>query len=556
MRNINNILTGIVGAAALSLALTACSDSWNDHYASSDSQGAGTESLLECIQQNPQLSDFLKLCQATHLYNNMRITSVTYADLLAGDQSLTVWAPVNGSFDMNGMMRLINENEKGDSLVAQHFVTNHIARNLYNMNSRTSESVKMLNDKFVSLSADKLSSSAVIAGSYNLPANNGLLHVINSDVPYVYNVYEGLTSLSEYSHIGGFLKRFEQQKLDEDKSIQSGLVDGKKIYSDSVMYTDNVLFRRLGDVINEDSTFIMLAPSADVWAEVEQEAEKYFNYGSIEKADSVSSYWKNVSLVQDLIFNSNKAVNHSPVDSLISTSYTPREWPYHVYYKPNSANGLFDRAQIIDSLTCSNGVIYNISQWPFDTRELYFHKIVTEGEITAGLVDNKDCTYNVRSVKGDSISGGSYLDIVPAKTTSNWTATFEVRNTLSGTYDICLVTLPKTIYQANSKDKKPNKFVAKLHYVDENGEMKVHEFKDEVTNSGTNIDTVKIGTFTFPVCNYGQNDATVRLEIDCSVTVRQTSYSREMYLDCILFKPVIENEDEALEARKRKEAGK
>lgn len=554
-RYIKNTIFAIAFPLA-GMLIGGCTDSWNDHYDTDGQSSAGSQSLLRCIEENAQLSNFLKICQVTHLYNNMHATPVTYADLLDADQSLTVWAPVNGSFNVDSLLSLC-KTAQGDSAVALHFVANHISRSLYNMNSSTDESVQMLNDKTLPLTASRLLGSRVVEGQYNIPATNGLLHVIGDDAPYAYNIYEGLTSLSQYAHIGSFLKRMEKKELDEQRSIQSGLVDGRKVYSDSVMVTENDYFRSIGNIINEDSTFMMLVPGAAVWNRTYREAQGLFDYGHIEKADSIGEYWSTVSLMQDLIFNTNRAVNKAPQDSLITTSYSPMEWPYHVYYKPFEADSLFQRAQVVDSMACSNGMFYDIAQWPFETEKLYFHPIKTEGEREANLINYNLCTTNIRETNNPAISGGGYIDIVPKSSTSNWTATFEIRNTLSGTYDICIVTLPKTVYQANSKDKKPNKFKAQLAYTDVDGNVQTVDYDTEMKTSGTGIDTLLIGRFTFPVCHYAQPEAGAALQIQCSITNRQTSYSREMYLDCIYLKPVKETEegDEA-KAKARKEAQK
>ena len=79
----------------------------------------------------------------------------------------------------------------------------------------------------------------------------------------------------------------------------------------------------------------------------------------------------------------------------------------------------------------------------------------------------------------------------------------------------------------------------------------------EMTNNPYCVDTVVIGRFTFPVCNYQQQDATVSLQLKCSIANRQTSYSRDMYLDCIYLKPV--SDEDAIvvkETTTRKEAQK
>jgi hypothetical protein len=94
--------------------------------------------------------------------------------------------------------------------------------------------------------------------------------------------------------------------------------------------------------------------------------------------------------------------------------------------------------------------------------------------------------------------------------------------------------------------------VATLNYVDLDGEAKKQEYPTEITNNPYVVDTVVIGRFTFPTCNYQQTDVNVSLQLKCSIGNRQTSYSREMYLDCIYLKPV--SAAVAAETKSRKEA--
>lgn len=540
--------TALALAAALPLTLGSCSDAWDDHYEQKGDNA--TTTLLQCIQSQPQLSDFLALLQKTHVYNNNHVTSVTFAELLDADQALTVWAPVNGSFNADSLLALC-QTVKGDSTVGQHFVMNHIAHNLFNMNAQTCQDVLMLNNKYLPLNATSLYNASTVAGSSNMSASNGLLHIVNSGAQYTYNVYEALTSLQEFAHLGSFLSHYEKQELDENRSIQAGIVDGQKVYSDSVMVKENALFRVFDQIMSEDSTFLMLAPDADMWQTVYDEAAKYFNYGSMPKADSISEYWTTISLMADLIYNRN--IQHLS-DSLFSTSFKAREWPYHVYYKPFAADGILASDNIKDSLQCSNGSVYRLKQWPFTPEDLYFHPITTQGEREASLRDYKDCTMNYRAVIADSVSGNGYVDIVSRTSTSNWTATFEIANTLSGTYDICAIILPKTVYNPNSRDFKPNKFKASLNYVDADGVAQKEDFPTELSNNAHAVDTVVIGRFTFPTCNYQQTDVTVSLQLQCSIQPRQTTFSREMYLDCIYLKPV--SAAEAAGTKSRKEARK
>ena len=556
MKSLRHIqsFAGVLLLAAVSHGMVSCSDTWDDHYDAT--QGNGTSSLLQLVESNPQLSDFRALLDMTHIYRNHR-TPVTYADLLDGDQTLTVWAPVNGTFNFDSL-RAACQTAYGDSTVGQHFVQNHIAHNLYNMNSQTADEVKMLNDKYLPLSPTAIGGATVEAGRYNLPATNGLLHVIDREAAYTYNIYEGLTSLGEFAHLGTFLSKYEKKELDEDRSIVAGIEDGNKIYSDSVMVKRNDLFRTLGEIMAEDSTYAMLVPDSKAWQEAYGEAKQYFNFAGVEKGDSIGEYWTNVALMSDLIINRNR--QRSEQDSIFTTAYSAYNWPYHVYYRPFEPGGLMDPANISDSLLCSNGYIYRLRQWPFTAEELYFHPITTQGEWDSSRKEYTYCTFNNRAAIGDTISNNEYVDIV-AQNNRDWTVTYEINNTLSGTYNVYAVILPKTVYLANSRDFKPNKFYGSITYIDEQGEKQTVPFgnaNNTFSNDPYRADSVLMGQCTLPVCNYQQPDATVTLTLNCSVRTNEAArYSREMFLDCIYFEPVVPNgSTAATEAKRRKEARK
>ena len=519
---------------------TACSDEWDDHY--DPALAASDKTLLQLVESDAQLSDFLKVLRATHVYNYAKRTNISYADLLNADQSLTVWAPKNGTFNVDSLLSEC-QTAKGDSMVSRHFVMNHVSHNLYNMGTGASgQNVLLLNDKQTPITSQGIKNATIVPGFYNIPAKNGLLHVIDDDVRYSYSVYEGLTTISNYLHLGNFLKGFEKQELDEERSVQSGLVDGQKVYSDSVMILSNILYRNFGFINAEDSNYIALVPTKEIWEPVYQEALQYFNFGSVEKADSIQNYWVNRMLMQDLFYNRN--MQHLN-DSAFSTSYSKWANPeYHVFYKPLSEGGLFSSTFVKDTLESSNGVFYNLKKWPFQKEQIYFWPVKVEGEQEFRILDNTDCSLEYRAVSNaDSISGQAYMSINPRTSSSNWTVTYEVPNTLSGTYDICAVCLPKTVYNTASRDFKPNKFKATLFYTDQQGDMKELAFDEAVSNDPYVVDTVKIGTFSFPVCNYQQTNVTVRLRLECSITRRETSFSRDTYLDCIYLKPTNKEEE-------------
>lgn len=524
--------------AVFALFAAACTDTWDDHYGSD--RVVSEKTLLQLVQEAGDLGDFLSVLEHTHVFNNNKPTDVTYADLLGSDQTMTVWAPVDGSFNVDSLLEECRT-VQGDSACGQHFVQNHIAHYVTNNSTADTKSVIMLNSKWLDAKAGSFHGVPYAADRSNLQARNGLLHVLEREAAYSYNVYEGLTSLPRYAHVGSFFKSYEKMELNENASIPSGIVDGQIIYSDSVMYRYNILFNRFGLVNEEDSDYIMLMPDARVWEKVYAEALSHYNYGTTNKADSLQRYWANASLVRDLVYNRNVGCLHW-ADSVCSTSYSIYdEDRRHVYYNPLQPGGIFSSTYVRDTMACSNGAIYNLSEWPFTAEQIYFFPVKTEAEIESMMTEYNLCVPSYLSALADSVSDG-YLDIRPASSSSNWTAEFRIPNVLSGTYDICAVVLPKTVANPNSRDFKPNKFKATLTYETLDGTPATYAFEDERTNDPYRVDTVVIGRFDIPVCGYGLIEPKVRLRLECSIERRENRYSREMYLDCLYFKPVKEEE--------------
>ena len=118
--------------------------------------------------------------------------------------------------------------------------------------------------------------------------------------------------------------------------------------------------------------------------------------------------------------------------------------------------------------------------------------------------------------------------------------TFRVDNTLSGTYDICAIILPQTVYNENLTNLRPCKFRADINYVDEGGNARSFNCNNvQFITDPTRVDTVVLAKdFKFPTCNFDQDNIKVSVQLRCSILARETSmYSREMYLDCIYLRP-------------------
>lgn len=529
MRIRQYILSGAL-CCGLGATFTACSE-WDDHYDNLQEQTGSNQTLWQTLQQRSELSDFCEVLKNTMVYKHHRKTSVSYADLLNGAQTFTVFAPVNGTFNKDSVLSLLATN-RGDSMVVRSFVGNHMSYNLATNVSRPTEFF-LLNTKRATIGND-LALDVPIKES-NIKADGGILHVMQRTLPYRHNLYEIMLNDPRYSLIGEQLSSYEHDEFNPAQSVEGGMVDGEQIYVDSVFIERNRLLDQIGKLADEDSSYIFVVPTANEWQRVWDEAMSYFRYDStVENGDSLQRFWANHALLNDAVFS--RTIQSSPTDSLITYQYDRRYPQYHVFHKPFEQGGILYGATPTEY---SNGTLYTTAQWPYTPQTSYQRELKAEGERTGLILENTVCTYTTRVHAADSVSENEYLVITPEKNTSNWSMTFKLENTLAGTYDICAVILPANIYNPNAT-LKPCMFNAEINYVDENGVA--HTFdcgKVKFTNDPTRTDTVVLAeNFVFPVCNYNQTNMKFSVRLKCNILARDNSkYSREMFLDCIYLRP-------------------
>ena len=483
------------------------------------------------------MSDFCDVLEQTKIYRMHKKTAVSYADLLSSGQSFTVMAPLNNMFNKDSLLQLV-QTVVGDSAVEKSFVQNHITRSLV---SSTADATKMLmlNQKRMTMENGMVDNTPVAVP--NTKSSNGILHVMQHALPYKHNILEMLSDNPQLKNIGANILSFNEDIFDPASSVSNGVIDGVPVYVDSVVYERNRLLENIGLLNEEDSTYLAVVPTTEGWNEVYNETAQYFLYdNSIEKRDSLQQYYTMRALLEDAVFNmtDQKSVN----DSLISVPYlrTTQTFEkgkkvYHVFYKPFEEGGILYGAQ---KLQCSNGWVYTTPKWSFKSTDTFFKELRTEGESTWMITQERDCSYNTRRQIADSISSGSYLQIIPKSGTSNWELTFRISNTLAGDYDICAVILPQSV--AGLSSEKPCKFKATINYVDEDNKQQSFNCDNvQFQSDPARVDTVVLAeAFHFPVCNYDQNEVKVTLKLQCSILARETSrFSREMYLDCIYLRP-------------------
>lgn len=569
---------GVLAFAGL-FALYSCADKWEDHYETVQGETyQGT--LFDYLEsQGEQLSDFAEILKA-----------VGYDYNLSSDQMFTVWAPVNGSFDKEALLTMIENGDK--ERVIERFVQNHVA--LYSISlSPNAQDVTLQNSKVIKLStaAEAKFGDCEIVKS-NVACKNGVFNIIAAENIYVPTIYEIMEddfkeyllanpdlNPKEVVSMMSFLDAYNADSLDESKSVFLGLdMSGNRVYIDSVMIRNNTILKMLDALVyEEDSTYWTIVPTVEAYQQRYEEAKKFLVYNpsvnavSPIMADSLQNRYANLFAMRDLFYNIN--ANEYYTDSLKSTDYSLRSWKEHVYRgDPFGSEGILANAEVVE---CSNGNIYKVNEYPFSIYDQFFKEIPVS--LNNYLVDNtpgntKNCTMDPvptgRAIHMDEtgkVWNLDYLHLIPSTNLVQPQVTFKITGTLSGTYDLKLVTLsPRFLIQGTMNEEevaaydKLYKFRVNLFQRNDKGEMpakattlyvpgtKTRDFESHpLTELATPYDTIDICPITLDHCYYGRDEAGIMVQLvtNVSSSLLKNGYSREMLLHKILLVPHVEEEE-------------
>ena len=619
MNKIKNTFRAGVAVAAGLVAMYSCTDTWDEHYETPVSLNYNGTTLQALEEKTP---DFAKVVKA-----------YGYDRELSSDNIYTIWAPQD--FDIS---QYVDENGNAieDSAeVVKQFIKNHIARYARSYNGKD-QAFNLMNEKRGGMSADgKFGSSDIVEN--NIACKNGVLHIIATQNPYSYNLFEliakqfkddtdeGKDTLSLYTFL--YDPKVNKDSLIEDKSVSRGVDEnGDKIWVDSFVMRNNTVLKNVdAKLYEEDSNFIAIIPTTRAWTERYKIAESLLKFNPYEderaegSCDSLQRHYANMFAMTDLYFNKN--ANEHWQDSLKSTTYSSWVWYENIYYSKEPKNMPEDKeindilAKCGEPIECSNGLGYIVDEYPMTEFEQFFKKIkisASSASINKDLDKNgkaqftKNANENFRNYAStfystiiDTVENVvldrknidyRYVDIVPSSGSVNPTVGFDIPNTLSGTYDIYLVTCPIWLNSDYNNipdsllDTRPYRFYTYIYERDDDGEYPssglrlknpVLDEDGKETNYFTTIDTLYdaeghrivndttfIGTHTFNYAYYGRNDEGVIIQFQSQITSKLTKdYSREMLISSIILKPrdgqgedvVVDPEDAtATEAKLRK----
>jgi len=559
------VLAGLV-CCGLATVPTACTDTWNDHY---ESLGEGTNgvhegTLWQAIKGDANLSNFASVIEACN-----------YVPLLNGSQVFTVFAPTNDQFSAEQAQSLISSYRtqvadavlQENNTVIKEFLQNHIALYNYSVSSQKTDSIVMMNGKYAVLDNNSINGVSML--SKNQLYGNGVLFTLGKQVDYLPNVFEYFRTDSDMDSVYNFLynSHYYYRTFMPSLSVPGSIVDGKTQYLDSVFTQDNELFSVLGRINSEDSTYIMVAPTNEVWKQLIEEYEPYFNYyKNVKDRDSMVFTNSRVAILTGTTFsrtyNSEAALQDSARSNNCLKQYSLRKsvygqpFEYNQYVKPLAANGVMDQTDVV---SCSNGQVRKATKWNIDKLMTFNEYVLVQTRIKeySKVPDShKDSVATInpvgRFVESDNrnfydrLWNNYYIEFEPAVNTVNHSVTFILPNVLSNLgYDIYLITAPVLASDttATKEQRLPTVLRCTLQCPGTKDEvLQVNGSNNIVTNPDI-VDYILLAEdHKFEYCTYGVDDENLQnlLKVETRVTNRQLSdrtYTRTMRINGILLVP-------------------
>ena len=587
-RNYHKWLGGTMIAMAAFAFLSSCSD---DHF-DIDPGVSSRQTLWGSIKSRSELSQFADILSRTKYSKNEKTkTPQTYADLLDHDQTFTIWAPKDGTFDYEFYNNLLNTGKAEDSYrVEKELIRNSMTRFSHVMTGSDKMELDLFNSKTAVFDCGQGTIKSQKIVTPNVGASNGVLHITDGAVEYQPNVYEFIATRSDLDSLNAYIKAYEKFEFSEAQSTQGPTVNGQITWVDSVTFLSNdYLFGTLHAYLNrEDSLYAMIMPTNKAWSEALERTQKFYHYkgnyvqtivrvdangnestSSVTTAlsdmerDSMTNLYSKNAIIGDYVFNARYQHGYSykdfnkagACDSLVNTIN-------RVFYDPVNAS-LFDGQEPIE---VSNGYVYVVDNFNLKVEDGWGEPMENQAEEFRYIDSYTGCTPTQLNLKQrfrvedennpenvvDSIVEVKLLRTVQTSSAANPSVTFKMPETMSCKYDIYV------LMAYNTEANLPNKFRAQISYhtADESkssmenvnlnvpegmpGEGRDFENRPPRIENGqlVYVDSILVAKdFEFPVCYKGLSDAYATLRLNSYVTSRQTSqYSREMWIDQIVLK--------------------
>lgn len=493
----NTVKAGLLGAAVL-LGFTACTD---DHFDIQPSTVSGSNTIWQNIEANADLDSVAMILRRCKVMKSQTDKSAkqTYAELLATSQQLTAWLPKNGTFnakqyldelDSAAVLRAKDEmaGTRAEYDVANRFARNHIAR--FNYESNMGEQrIALMNSKIVNYNAGEGTFNGVKldAANANILSSNGMLHVLDGESQFAYNIFERLQVDSRFAKIYGDIDKYNVYTFSSSSSTQGSMNhNGSMEYVDSVWTRTNSLMTdaRLTKLTDEDSLFVSVIPTDAAYEAARQKIQGLFKYAKNYNYawDASKRDWTNKG-TNALKFNTDSLTTYNVTSRILSassfsvgynsegpvTTSNPQAFLNHVltadslnsnaslviYNKDKgNVNPIFDGQTADDAIKASNGYIFAVDNYNYDPSYSFIQKMNINGHNTSQVTgstseqaqyvtlnnENQNAEVNV-----DALGVDNFYYYFPVSGNSQLNIDFKLNNVLSTKYKISIVLLPNRV---------------------------------------------------------------------------------------------------------------
>lgn len=493
----NTVKAGLLGAAVL-FGFTACTD---DHFDIQPSTVSGSNTIWQNVEANADLDSVAMILRRCKVMKSQTDKSAkqTYAELLATSQQLTAWLPKNGTFnakqyldelDSAAVLRAKDEmaGTRAEYDVANRFARNHIAR--FNYESNMGEQrIALMNSKIVNYNAGEGTFNGVKldAANANILSSNGMLHVLDGESQFAYNIFERLQVDSRFAKIYGDIDKYNVYTFSSSSSTQGSMNhNGSMEYVDSVWTRTNSLMTGawLDKLTDEDSLYVSVIPTDAAYEAARQKIHGLFKYAKNYNYawDASKRDWTNKG-TNALKFNTDSLTTYNVTSRILSassfsvgynsegpvTTSNPQAFLNHVltadslnsnarlviYNKDKgNVNPIFDGQTADDAIKASNGYIFAVDNYNYDPSYSFIQKMNINGHNTSQVTgstseqaqyvtlnnENQNAEVNV-----DALGVDNFYYYFPVSGNSQLNIDFKLNNVLSTKYKISIVLLPNRV---------------------------------------------------------------------------------------------------------------
>ncbi len=517
------------------LLLLSCSeDSWNEHYYAEVGEKSDLN-MYAYLKSQADLSTFVAMIDQTGLN-----------EILASSQTFTVWAPDNDA--LSGI-------DLTNVALVEKIVTNHITLFSIPTAGLVEKDVMMLNGKLLTLA--KASGKFTLQGydmvQANIAVRNGIVHKMNSYVPYIMNVWEYIQTADNLDSLRNYVNSLTTLEFDAELSYQDGIL------IDSVMTMKNKILTNLARIDNESYQYKALLPDNQAWKESFDKIYPHFAATEEDGGSEGQLHNTRWTLVKDLFFSLMEEDQVLDSDSVYSTSNTALSNPADLF-----ANAV--------QYANSNGESFITSSLKFLPAETWFRPIKIEAEYSGygRLPGNYKLSDRTSYGSGMDVSSNKYIYAEATSTLSfaKLFVNFPIPNTLKGKYNVFAVFVPSYISDTTNQKIYKLRFSMNFDYGTEIAPDRdsIWANTDLLPVSSYNsagvfyteaktISKVKIlENFEFAYSNLFNNslrgsDYTTSDKIRVGLRIENAAgttaadklkYNRNISVDCIILEPVIE----------------